>query len=68
MSMALCCHPSVVNAFAETGRIDRLSGKECRSSDLEEARRQLIQYAVGGFMHLRGNSTGASNRHAQKRG
>lgn len=43
---------SVVNALAETARIDRLSGGLCRSSDLVEARRQLIQYAVGGFTSL----------------
>ena len=43
---------SVVNAFAETGRIDRLSNGKCRSSDLHEACRQLVQYSVGAFMSL----------------
>lgn len=43
---------SVVNAFAETGRIDRLSNGKCRSSDLDEACRQLVQYSVGAFMSL----------------
>ena len=43
---------SVVNAFAETGRIDRLSNGKCRSSDLQEACRQLITYSVGAFMAL----------------
>ena len=43
---------SVVNAFAETGRIDRLSNGECRSTDLQEACRQLVQYSVGAFMSL----------------
>lgn len=43
---------SVVNAMAETGRVDRLSGGACRSSDLAEARRELILYSVGAFLGL----------------
>ena len=43
---------SVVNVVAETGRIDRLSNGKCRSTDLHEACRQLIQYSVGAFMGL----------------
>ncbi len=43
---------SVVNALAETARIDRLSNGQCRSSDLVEARRQLIHYSVAGFIGL----------------
>jgi hypothetical protein len=43
---------SVVNAFAEIGRIDRLPNGECRSTDLLEACRQLVQYSVGAFMSL----------------
>lgn len=43
---------SVVNVVAETGRIDRLSNGKCRSTDLHEACRQLIQYSVGAFVGL----------------
>lgn len=43
---------SLVNAVAETGRIDRLSNGKCRSTDLQEACRQLVQYSVGAFMSL----------------
>ena len=43
---------SVVNAFAETGRIDRLSDGRCRSSDLEEACRKIIAYTTAAFMGL----------------
>jgi AcrR family transcriptional regulator len=43
---------SVVNALAETGRVDRLSGGACRSSDLAEVKRELILYSVGAFLGL----------------
>jgi AcrR family transcriptional regulator len=43
---------SLVNAFAETGRVDRLSNGGCRSSDLEEACRQLVSYSAGAFLSL----------------
>jgi len=48
---------SLVNALAETARIDRLSNGACRSDDLEEARRQLVKYAVGAFTGLPRRST-----------
>lgn len=44
---------SLVNAVAETARIDRLSNGECRSSDLDEACRQLIRYSVSAFIGMR---------------
>lgn len=43
---------SVVNAIAETGRVDRLSGGKCRSSDLQTACSELVQYSTGAFMSL----------------
>lgn len=43
---------SLVNAFAETGRVDRLSGGECHSSDLNEACRNLVTYSTGAFLSL----------------
>jgi AcrR family transcriptional regulator len=55
---------SMVNALAETGRIERLSDNECRSSDLAEAHRQLIQFAVGGFLNL-GRKPDAAARRAR---
>jgi AcrR family transcriptional regulator len=48
---------SVVNAFAETGRIDRLSDGRCKSSDLEEACRKLVHYTTAAFMGLPRTST-----------
>jgi AcrR family transcriptional regulator len=35
--------------FAETGRIDKLSGGACRSSDLDEVHRRLVPYCAAGF-------------------
>jgi AcrR family transcriptional regulator len=43
---------SVVNAFAETGRVDRLSGGSCQSSDLETIFQELVSYSTGAFMQL----------------
>jgi len=44
---------SLVNAFAETGRIDRLSGGRCQSSDLNAAFEELVHYTKGAFLGLR---------------
>ncbi len=38
--------------FAETGRIDRLSGGVCRSSDLDEVHRRLVPFCAAGFRAL----------------
>lgn len=38
--------------FAETGRIDRLSGGVCRSSDLESVHERLVPYCAAGFRAL----------------
>jgi AcrR family transcriptional regulator len=35
--------------FAETGRIDKLSGGVCRASDLVSAHRRLVPYCAAGF-------------------
>ncbi len=35
--------------FAETGRIDRLSGGVCRSSDLDDVHARLVPYCAAGF-------------------
>lgn len=43
--------------FAETGRIDKLSGGVCRSGDLEAVHRRLVPYTAAGFRRLCG--TGA---------
>ena len=49
---------SLVNALAETARIDRLSNGACRSDDLVEAQRQLVQYTAGAFTGLPRQSAG----------
>ena len=41
--------------FAETGRIDRLSGGVCRSSDLASVHERLVPYCAAGFRALCGN-------------
>ena len=38
--------------FAETGRIDQLSGGACRSSDLESVHQRLVPYCAAGFRAL----------------
>jgi len=38
--------------FAQTGRIDRLSGGACRSSDLEGVHRRLVPFCAAGFRAL----------------
>jgi AcrR family transcriptional regulator len=35
--------------FAETGRIDKLSGGICRASDLDSVHRRLVPYCAAGF-------------------
>jgi AcrR family transcriptional regulator len=38
--------------FAETGRIDKLSGGACRSSDLDSVHARLVPYCAAGFRAL----------------
>ncbi|MCC5861411.1 MAG: TetR family transcriptional regulator [Gammaproteobacteria bacterium] len=38
--------------FAETGRIDQLSGGVCRSSDLDSVHARLVPYTAAGFRRL----------------
>jgi len=38
--------------FAETGRIDKLSGGVCRSSDLDSVHRRLVPFCAAGFRAL----------------
>jgi AcrR family transcriptional regulator len=38
--------------FAETGRIDQLSGGVCRSNDLDSVHARLVPYAAAGFRRL----------------
>jgi AcrR family transcriptional regulator len=38
--------------FAETGRIDKLSGGLCRSSDLDSVHQRLVPYVAAGFRAL----------------
>ena len=57
--------------FAETGRIDKLSGGVCRSSDLASVHERLVPYCAAGFRALCGNGrarTPAPPRLVAKRG
>jgi AcrR family transcriptional regulator len=45
--------------FAETGRIDKLSGGVCRSSDLDSVHKRLVPYAAAGFRRLCGEGSSA---------
>jgi len=38
--------------FAETGRIDKLSGGVCRSSDLDSVHERLVPFCAAGFRAL----------------
>lgn len=44
-------------AFAETGRIDKLSGGLCRSSDLDSIHERLAPYVAAGFQALSRRAT-----------
>ncbi len=41
---------ALANAFAETGRVDRISGGICDSSNLDKVKDKLIDFTVGGLM------------------
>jgi hypothetical protein len=38
--------------MSETGRIDKLSGGACRSSDLDSVHERLVPYCAAGFRAL----------------
>ena len=40
---------SMAHTLASRGLLEFISGGKCSPTDVEEARRQLIQYAVGGL-------------------
>ena len=48
--------------FAETGRIDKLSGGACRSSDLDSVHERLVPYCAAGFRALARRSAVAAGR------
>lgn len=43
---------ALVLTYAETGRIDRLSGGVCRSSDIASIQERLPGFITAGFLHL----------------
>lgn len=47
--------------FAETGRIDNLSGGLCRSTDLDDVHRRLVPYVAAGFRSLCAKSVSRGN-------
>jgi AcrR family transcriptional regulator len=55
--------------FAETGRIDKLSGGVCRSSDLASVHERLVPYCAAGFRALCGSGRApAATRRVVRRG
>lgn len=44
---------ALMNTWARTGRIDRLSGGLCRSDDLEAVRTRMARFMAAGFMTLK---------------
>lgn len=44
-----CLSGALTLTFAQTGRIDQLSGGLCRSQDLEGAYEHIVAFTVGGF-------------------
>jgi AcrR family transcriptional regulator len=53
--------------FAETGRIDKLSGGVCESSDLDGVHQRLVPFCAAGFRAVCGPSAGAARRKARPR-
>jgi hypothetical protein len=56
--------------FAETGRIDKLSGGVCRSSDLDSVHQRLVPFCAAGFRALcaaRGRARPRASRAARSR-
>ena len=52
--------------FAETGRIDKLSGGLCRSSDLDSVTQRLAPYVAAGFRALCAAPGGATSSRAAR--
>jgi AcrR family transcriptional regulator len=52
--------------FAETGRIDKLSGGICRSSDLASVHERLVPYCAAGFRALCGAGRARPGRTKQR--
>lgn len=53
--------------FAETGRIDKLSGGACRSSDLASVHERLVPFCAAGFRALCAEGRGQRSRPARSR-
>jgi len=50
--------------FAETGRIDKLSGGVCRASDLDSVHQRLVPFCAAGFRAL---CAGGAKKRAPRR-
>jgi AcrR family transcriptional regulator len=50
---------SLMNTFARTGRIDRLSGGLCRSDDFQSVKRHMAHFMAAGFLSLTGEPPAA---------
>jgi AcrR family transcriptional regulator len=52
-----CLSGALTLTFAQTGRIDHLSGGSCRSSDLMDACEHMVQFTTAGFEAFRKQMT-----------
>jgi AcrR family transcriptional regulator len=46
---------ALMNTYARTGRIDRLSGGLCRSDDFEAVKQRMAKFMAAGFLALKAN-------------
>lgn len=53
--------------FAETGRIDKLSGGVCRASDLDSVHERLVPFCAAGFRALAARSAPRTKRPARRK-
>ena len=53
--------------FAETGRIDKLSGGVCRASDLDSVHERLVPFCAAGFRALSERSVSRGKRPARRK-
>ena len=53
--------------FAETGRIDKLSGGVCQSSDLDSVHERLVPFCAAGFRALCARSEPRAERPARRK-
>lgn len=58
---------AITLTLSQTGRIDRLSGGLCRSSDLRAAYDRMVPYAVGGLRNVCGQASGTTTTNKRRK-